>query len=43
MECKKCGDDMELEEVVEDTAKADISTQKIWVCETCGHEFIVNF
>ena len=42
IECKKCGDEMTREERVADTEKADISTEIVWVCETCGHEFISN-
>lgn len=40
--CRKCGDVMYLEERVDDTEKADISTEKIYVCESCGHEFKIN-
>jgi RNase P subunit RPR2 len=40
--CKKCGDVMIREERVDDTEKADISTEIVYVCESCGHEFIIN-
>lgn len=39
MICKKCGGDMYQEERVDDTEKADISEEVVWVCEECGHEF----
>jgi len=42
MECNKCGADMEREERVLDTRIADISEEIAWVCEECGHEFIVT-
>lgn len=30
---------MEKEERVDDTSKADVSEEIVYVCEECGHEF----
>jgi DNA-directed RNA polymerase subunit M/transcription elongation factor TFIIS len=43
MVCKKCGGDMEFEIRVDDTEKADISEEKVWVCTECGYEFKMNY
>jgi len=39
MDCKKCGGEMYREERVDDTSKADISTERVYVCEECGEEW----
>ena len=39
MFCNECGGEMEIEERVYDASKADISTEKYYVCEECGEEF----
>ena len=41
MECNKCGADMYREERVSNTEIADISEETAYVCEECGHEFII--
>lgn len=41
-DCNKCGGEMEREERIDDTEKADISTEIAYVCEDCGHEFIIS-
>jgi len=42
MECFKCGGEMIREEMLVDTAKADLddSFEAVWTCEDCGHEYI---
>lgn len=38
----QCGGNMEKEERVDDTKKADISVEVVWVCEECSYEVIID-